>query len=290
MEFFQGTVVAGLEQQRGEPLASHGLGRPGSIEEARKGRPFIGNRHAFHRECQCFEGAIETRHAAPEEVEDARVLGVAMQVELGRPVVVAGTQPCFTRADGVAGRRTGVSDGLHLLGRDEPLAMPALEVALGDALGGAQHLSHLGLTGSARTEQAQDLEGELGIVEPDLHAPFLSWRIRGRSASGGFERAAQRTGRSAARHRPPTVARAPTVAARGYRDRLERAAPRQLQRLVGRRRVVRDRWPEKARGLEPAPNSALVRHVGFTELAFEVGLLGENGQPLKHPRPNGSER
>ncbi len=122
------------------------------------------------------DGITEAGDTALVGVVDARVVRIAMQEELGRPVVGGSPQQPVPRADRVA------CAGFHLqtVGGGQPGVVPAVVVAGGDLGGGCDDLTDVRATVDGQAEIAQGLEPELPIVLEHqlLHCVSLSTRAR----------------------------------------------------------------------------------------------------------------
>ena len=105
-------------------------------------------------------GVTKAGDASLVGVVDARVVGVAVQEELGGPVVGGGAQESVACADGTA--RAGF--GLQALGGGYPGVVPAVVVAGGDAGGGGDDFADVRASVDGQAEIAQGLEPELLVL------------------------------------------------------------------------------------------------------------------------------
>lgn len=91
------------------------------------------------------ERRLEAARTVLRELENARIVGIAVQIELSRPVVVRRAKVSLTGADLVAFGQTRVCRGFDAPCRAAPLALPTVEVAGGDAVGHREALADVGL-------------------------------------------------------------------------------------------------------------------------------------------------
>lgn len=127
------------------------------------------------------DGVAEAGDAALVGVVDARVLGVAVEEELGRPVVTGGAQQSVACADGVA----SACLGLQAFGGGEPGVVPAVVVAGSDAGGGGDDFADVRAAVGGETQVAQGLEPEGWIVVEHQLFHDNSRSAKARNVPGG---------------------------------------------------------------------------------------------------------
>ncbi|MFF4104002.1 hypothetical protein [Streptomyces sp. NPDC001903] len=175
VEFLGGAVESAVHDQG----RSGGAGVVGPVEVAGEGGVLVGDADRFDA-----RGGVE--RARGPEAGDAAVVGVvvagvarvAVLEELRRAVVVGGAQESVPGADGVARVQGLPGFGGHPVGGRHPLLVPAVVVALLDALGGGDDLAEVGAAVGDVAHRAQGLVPELGVPgeHQRLHHTLLKHR------------------------------------------------------------------------------------------------------------------
>ena len=173
VHFLCGAVKAVVQDHR-RACRVVALAAGGAIKVAVQDGVLVGDLHHLDRGSAQRRGVLKALRGAAIGVVDARIGGVAMQEELGSPVVVARSHQPVAGAGAMPGGKLVLRFGGDPVGGGQPLVVPAVIVAGDDVLCRREDFADVGPAVGGVTQGAQGLEPKLRVIgEQDRCQRFL---------------------------------------------------------------------------------------------------------------------